>query len=124
MDPRLTESLCADKDACAPRESGTPRSTYLPAKQRSFRGGGLKRILSLLVLLALLPLSFALSESADPVIINRVVDCTLFGVRAGVVDRRMLSLIDDIYESGKGHRAETGTVYEGLLLYGRSCNSD
>ena len=70
--PRLTESPCADRDACAPRESGAPRSASLPANQRPFRGGGLKRILSLLVLLALLPLSFALSESTDPVIINEV----------------------------------------------------
>ena len=38
---------------------------------------------------------------ADPVIINRVVDTTVFVVRSGMIDKRMLPMIDDLYDSGR-----------------------
>ena len=38
---------------------------------------------------------------ADPVIINRCADVTLFVLRAGRLDRRMLPQLDEIQESGR-----------------------
>ena len=56
---------------------------------------------------------------ADAAIVTRYVDCTLFIVRAGILDLSMVSVIDEIYTSGKYPRMSlilNGTSLKGGRL--------
>lgn len=48
---------------------------------------------------------------ADPMLINRVVDVTVFVVRSGKLDRRLLPMLDSIYKEGRLNNL--GVVFNG-----------
>lgn len=53
---------------------------------------------------------------ADAIVIDRIVDTTVFVIRSGQIDRRMLPTLDELYHKGKFHNM--GIVLNGAEIHG------